>query len=103
MKMTKKPTTTKLAKDVRSLHDLLLEVKKEGESYRHPVKILFRSFLRGIAYVLGGIVAVAIVLPLCLFLLRSVAWPSITARFFDQVILQMERASPRVQPSADDQ
>lgn len=101
---TKKPASTStLQREVRALHDMLMEVKSEGEAYRHPVRIAARSFLRGISYVLGGIVTVAIVIPLFLWLLRTVSWPSITAKFVDQVILQMERANLRGQPGADGQ
>lgn len=50
-----------------------------------------RSFLQGLAYGLGFVVAVAVLVPILVWMLRSVNWPPLVAHFVDQVTEQMER------------
>lgn len=50
-----------------------------------------RSFWQGLAYGLGFVVAVAVLVPILVWTLRSVNWPPLIASFVDQVVEQMQR------------
>lgn len=86
--------STELAHEVRSLHAFLRDAKSEQDWHRHPLRVMFLSFSKGIAYGLGAIAAVAIVAPIVLWFLQAVSWPPIIANIVTQVIHQMERANP---------
>lgn len=50
-----------------------------------------RSFWQGVAYGIGFVVAVAVLVPVFVWTLRSVNWPPIIAGFVDEIVEQMER------------
>ena len=89
-----------LISEVRSLRAFLQDVHAREQWSNHPVKVTAISFIKGIAYGLGAIAAVAIVAPIVLWFLQAVSWPPIIAGFVTQITRQMEQASPRVPPWA---
>ncbi len=50
-----------------------------------------RAFWQGVAYGIGFVMAVAVLVPVFIWTLRSVNWPPIIAEFVDEVVQQMER------------
>jgi hypothetical protein len=57
---------------------------------RNPFQYLVVSFLKGIAYGFGALVAVAVVVPLVISVMRSVNWVPIIGNFVADIATQME-------------
>lgn len=93
-------TSQQLVTELHEIHSFLREVHSSEQWTRHPVKVTVLSFVKGIAYGLGALAAAAIVAPLILWFLRSISWVPQFAPVTNNVIRQMEQASPLAQPAA---
>lgn len=75
-----------LARALRELRQSVDATKTAIDYYGNLSTGIFQSFVKGIAYGLGALVAVAIVIPLVVWALSSVAWPPLIAGFISQII-----------------
>jgi len=78
---------------VKALRDLEKEVHALPEHYSYlfnPMKNVWLMFLKGIAYGLGILVAVAIVVPLTIAMLRSIEWVPLIGDFLTDITQSME-------------
>jgi hypothetical protein len=76
---------------VKTMRSLDLHMKKLA-GYYEPHRYLWMGFLRGIVYGLGIIVAIALVLPLLLWLLSSIDWIPFIGDIVSDIVLRMEGA-----------
>lgn len=65
--------------------------------------VLSLAFLRGVFSAVGAMIAVAIVIPMIVFALRSIQWPEIISGFISTIVSQMEQTSPRESQATADQ
>lgn len=61
------------------------------------------SFLKGVSSILGAIVTIVIVIPVVVWVLRSVVWPPIIDTFIANIIDQMEQSNHPLPQGAVDQ
>jgi hypothetical protein len=97
--MVKKKTPTsdvqELQKSVDKLHETVRIFPKKYEWIFDPVHHLLFAFLRGVAYSVGFIVAIVIVIPLFVSLLRQVNWVPLVGDFLSDVSVRMEQTVSR--------
>jgi hypothetical protein len=84
-----------LASAVRSLEHTIVRMPEEHGIVFHPAKHLLFTYMKGIAYGLGALTAVALILPLILSLLQQVAWVPIAGDFVHRVIERLEQSQGR--------
>ncbi len=90
--MTKtSPSDERLRASVEALHQSLQDLPKRYDIHLHPVKSLFFHFLKGIAYGVGFLVGVAIVVPVVVSLLRSVQWGPVVGKIMNEAVRQMDQ------------
>ena len=77
------------------LHETMLLLPDQYKWVFRPGRHLWFSFAKGIAYGLGLLAAVAIVVPLCVALLREINWVPIVGDFVAEVAERIERVNSR--------
>ncbi len=82
-----------LEKAVRSLERTIEDLPHRYSHVFYPAKHLFYTFIKGIAYGLGFLVALAVIVPIIIALLRTVNWVPIVGKFLSEVATQMEQVS----------
>lgn len=80
---------------VRGLQQTIVHMPEEHGIVFHPAKHLLFTYMKGIAYGLGALTAVALILPVLLSLLQQVAWVPIAGDFVQRVIHQLESSQGR--------
>lgn len=65
---------------------------KKLSGYYEPHRYLWMGFLRGIVYGLGIIVAIALILPILLWMLSTIDWIPFIGDIVSDVVLRMENA-----------
>lgn len=84
----KDPDSKSLVKTIRSL-DKHMELLA---SHYEPHRYLWMGFIRGIVYGLGIIVAIALVVPLLIWILSMVDWIPFIGDMVNEIILRIESA-----------
>ena len=97
MPTLKKRTTgsTDLKKEVTDLKWAIIHSVETLKRLNQARRQLSLSFLSGVVYALGAMVAVVIVIPLVLFALQSVSWPPIISDIVSTIIHQIELSNPQ--------
>ncbi len=80
----------RLTEAVEELDKTLREFPRRYKFVFSPLKSLWLAFLKGIAYGLGIIVAVVLVIPIIIGLMKSVEWVPLIGEFLTDVIIRME-------------
>lgn len=94
----KKTTPVSDKELINTILDLNASIKAVQHDINHYGRLstgTFQSFIKGIAYGLGALVAVAIVTPFVVWFLGSIAWPPIVAGFVSNVISQIQQQDYR--------
>lgn len=65
-------------------------IPKEFEYVINPGKHLLLNYVRGIVYGLGALTAVAIVIPLLVWMLHHIAWVPVIGDFVTNVVERVE-------------
>ncbi len=73
----------------------LEELPDQFQNAFSPWRQLFFNYLKGIAGGLGAITALAIVIPLMLWLLRSFQWVPLAGKVVTEIVNQVEDARKR--------
>ncbi len=70
-------------------HELIEEMEKLEKAVRAsvipPHKQMLRAFLSGMSSALGAVIAIAIVVPLLIFLLKDIQWIPLIGTFVEQI------------------
>lgn len=85
-------TQKRLERSIQELNKTAKMLPHELGYPRHVLKKLLYTFLKGVAYGLGAIVAVAIIIPLFIAFLRSANWVPMIGDFISDIAIQMEQA-----------
>ena len=78
---------------IRTMKELDEHVEKVAHFY-DPHRYVWLGFLRGIAYGLGILVALAIVVPVIITLLSTIEWVPLVGDFVSEIIRRIEAAKP---------
>ena len=77
--------------------DLIQALRSVEDAVRVSViplrRRLFQNFLSGIAYTIGTLIAVAVVVPLIMYFLKDIEWVPLIGDFVDRVIEQVQETS----------
>lgn len=81
----------------KKLLQVLSKLEKTVDRMRPQkfLRSLWQNIVLGMAYSIGALLVVAIVVPLLLFFLQQIEWGPIFGRFFDHVIVNMEAVDTR--------
>ncbi len=90
----KRTKTPKADRELIESIQLLQAAVQENTRYERLGLSTAYSLLKGVAYGLGALLAVAIVAPFFLWFMSSIAWPPIIANFVNQVIDHVQQARP---------
>lgn len=95
--MPKKPPTPEqqLVAAIQSLEKTIVRLPDDHSMVFHPAKHLLFTYSKGIAYGLGALTAVALILPIILSLLQRVEWVPIAGDFVKKVTRQIEQSQGR--------
>lgn len=95
--MPKKPVQDrpKSAPDLVRLQATLDRVEKSLAQQVRWKPVMLRSFTNGMLSVLGALAAVAIVVPILVWVLRGVQWPPLVDAFVQRVLVQIEESQQR--------
>lgn len=89
--MPKKTTASSDESLAQSMRNLDMHMEKLAQFYK-PQRFLWLGFIRGIVYGLGIVVAIAIVLPIILWLLSTIDWIPYIGDLVSEIISRMESA-----------
>lgn len=95
--------TATLTKEVRELREAVDKSYRAFRLVNQVRRSLAISFLKGVSSAIGAIVAVVIVTPVVILVLRSIAWPPLIGKLIESVILQYEQVNRQPLRSADGQ
>lgn len=87
----KTPDGKRLQKSIDRLDRSVTKLPENYEFIFHPGKSLGWHFARGMAYGLGMITAVAIVIPVIIFILSQIQWVPLLGDFLTDVVTRMEQ------------
>lgn len=90
---TQKKDTDALLKSVKQLDKSMQKIVEQNKELLDPIRNLQLYFLRGVLYGIGIIVAVAIVIPFVIHLLRYVEWVPLIGDFLVEIVEQIEQAN----------
>jgi len=89
---TPTPSQDELVQAVRELTVSMNALRISNEPQNNFKLSMAYSFLKAVAYVLGALMTVALLVPLLLLLLRGVEWPPLIGDWVAKVITQIEEA-----------
>ena len=75
---------------LQHLDETVEHLEEELHEMNDPKKKLWMFFWRGVLYGLGLLVAIAIVIPFLLWILKSVEWIPLIGDFLNKIASQME-------------
>ena len=80
-----------LAAALRNLQKSVESIPREFEYVIHPGKHLLLNYVRGIVYGLGALTAVAIVIPLIVWMLNRISWVPVLGDFVTNIVERVEQ------------